>query len=183
MNLASSLSFSNKKVLVVETDIRMPKANAYLKMKMKELGLTDYIGNPKLKIGDVLTSHETNPNLHLISSGTVPPNPAELLMSDRMDTLFKKIDDMYDYVIVDTAAVGLVTDTLLISKHADMFVYVVRAGYLDKGRLSVAKTMYDQKRLPNMAILLNDAKSKKGYGYGYGNNPNRKKPWWKFSKS
>lgn len=179
MNLALSLSYSSKKVLIIETDIRMPKANAYLKMKMKDLGLTDYIGNPKLDIGDVLTSHETNPNLHLISSGTVPPNPAELLMSERMNTLFKKVEDMYDYLIVDTAAVGLVTDTLLISKHADMFVYVVRAGYLDKSQLHVAKTMYEQKRLPNMAVLLNDVKSKKGYGYGYGNNPNRKKAWWK----
>jgi len=183
INLASSLSFSNKKVLIIESDIRMPKANAYLKMKLKELGLTDYIGNPKLKIGDVLTSHESNPNLHLISSGTVPPNPAELLMSERMNTLFKKVESMYDYVIVDTAAVGLVTDTLLISKHADMFVYVVRAGYLDKSQLHVAKTMYEQKRLPNMAILLNDVKSKKGYGYGYGNNPLRKKKWWKLSKA
>ncbi len=179
MNLALSLSYSSKKVLIIETDIRMPKANAYLKMKMKDLGLTDYIGNPKLDIGDVLTSHETNPNLHLISSGTVPPNPAELLMSERMNTLFKKVEDMYDYLIVDTAAVGLVTDTLLISKNADMFVYVVRAGYLDKSQLHVAKTMYEQKRLPNMAVLLNDVKSKKGYGYGYGNNPNRKKAWWK----
>ena len=161
----------------------MPKANAYLNMKMKELGLTDYIGNSKLKIGDVLTSHESNPNLHLISSGTVPPNPAELLMSNRMETLFTKLADMYDYVIVDTAAVGLVTDTLLISKHADMFVYVVRAGHLEKGQLSVAQTMYEQKRLPNMAILLNDVKSKKGYGYGYGNNPSYKKPWWKLAKS
>jgi len=183
INLASSLSFSNKRVLIIETDIRMPKANSYLKMKMKDLGLTDYIGNSKLEIGDVLTSHKSNPNLHLISSGTVPPNPAELLMSERMVTLFKKVATMYDYVVVDTAAVGLVTDTLLISKHADMFVYVVRAGYLDKGQLKVAKTMYDQKRLPNMAILLNDVKSKKGYGYGYGNNPLRKKKWWKLSKS
>jgi capsular exopolysaccharide synthesis family protein len=183
INLASSLSYSNKKVLIIETDIRMPKANAYLKMKMKELGLTDFIGNPKLKIGDVLTSHESNPNLHLISSGTVPPNPAELLMSDRMGVLFDKVSFMYDYIVVDTAAVGLVTDTLLISKHADMFVYVVRAGYLDKGQLNVAKTMYEQKRLPNMAILLNDMKSKKGYGYGYGNNPANKKKWWEFAKS
>ncbi len=183
INLASSLSFSNKKVLIIETDIRMPKANAYLKMKMKELGLTDFIGNPKLKIGDVLTAHETNPNLHLISSGTVPPNPAELLMSDRMGVLFNEVSNMYDYIIVDTAAVGLVTDTLLISKYADMFVYVIRVGYLDKGQLSVAQTMYDQNRLPNMAILLNDMKSKKGYGYGYGNNPTHKKKWWKFAKS
>lgn len=179
INLASSLSFSNKKVLIIETDIRMPKANAYLNMKKKELGLTDYIGNSKLKIGDVLTSHEDNPNLHLISSGTVPPNPAELLMSERMGVLFEKVSDMYDYIIVDTAAVGLVTDTLLISKYADMFVYVVRAGYLEKDQLNVAQRMYEEKRLPNMAILLNDVKSKKGYGYGYGNNPNRKVKWWK----
>ncbi|NND11455.1 MAG: polysaccharide biosynthesis tyrosine autokinase [Flavobacteriaceae bacterium] len=183
INLASSLSYSNKRVLIIETDIRMPKVNAYLKMKIKDLGLTDFIGNPKLKIGDVLTSHESNPNLHLISSGTVPPNPAELLMSDRMKVLFDKVKNMYDYVIVDTAAVGLVTDTLLISQHADLFVYVIRAGHLDKSQLNTAQTMYEQKRLPNMSILLNDVQTKKGYGYGYGNNPNRKKTWWKFAKS
>lgn len=183
INLASSLSYSNKKVLIIETDIRMPKANAYLKMKMKDFGLTDFIGNPKLNIGDVITSHESNPNLHLISSGTVPPNPAELLMSDRMKVLFEKVSSMYDYVIVDTAAVGLVTDTLLISKYADLFVYVVRAGYLDKSQLHTAQDLYEQKRLPNMAILINDVKSKKGYGYGYGNNPNHKKVWWKLAKS
>ncbi|MBT8304417.1 MAG: tyrosine protein kinase, partial [Bacteroidia bacterium] len=97
--------------------------------------------------------------------------------------LFDKVKNMYDYVIVDTAAVGLVTDTLLISQHADLFVYVIRAGHLDKSQLNTAQTMYEQKRLPNMSILLNDVQTKKGYGYGYGNNPNRKKTWWKFAKS
>ncbi len=183
INLASSLSFSNKKVIIIETDIRMPKVNSYLKMKINDFGLTDFIGNNKLKIGDVITTHEDNNNLHLISSGTIPPNPSELLRSDRMKTLFEQVSDIYDYVIVDTAAVGLVTDTMLISKYADMFVYVMRVGYLEKSQLHVAQTMYDQKRLPNMAILLNDVKSKKGYGYGYGNNPNKKKVWWKLAKS
>ena len=97
--------------------------------------------------------------------------------------LFENAKKNYDYIIVDTAAVGLVTDTLIISDHEDMFVYVVKANYLEKQQLSVAETMYKQNRLPNMAILLNSVKSKKGYGYGYGNSPESKKSWWKFAKS
>ncbi len=100
-----------------------------------------------------------------------------------MQELFDTVDNLYDYIVVDTAAVGLVTDTLLISKHADLFIYVVRANYLDKRRLQIADTMYQEKRLPNMTILLNgvDHKKANGYGYGYGKNPNNKK-WWQRSK-
>jgi len=99
-----------------------------------------------------------------------------------MHEIFALVSDKYDYIIVDTAAVGLVTDTMLIGKHADLFIYVVRANYLDERQLSLAQNIYDEKRLPNMTVLLNGIihKSGNGYGYGYGKNPNKKK-WWKFS--
>jgi len=139
---------------------------------------TSQEGNHKLKIDEVITTHPENPNLHIISSGTIPPNPAELLMSNRMQSLFDQVSNIYDYVIVDTAAVGLVTDTLHIAKYADMFVYVVRVGRLEKNQLHVAETMYREKRLPNMAILLNDVKMRRGYG-----DSEAKKPWYKFAKS
>ena len=111
----------------------------------------------------------------MIPSGTIPPNPAELLMSDRVNELFDIAKKTYDYIVVDTAAVGLVTDTLLISDHADMFIYVVSANNIDKRQLHIAQTLYEDKRLPNMALLLNGTVKKKGYGYGYGNNPQRRK--------
>lgn len=172
INLSKSLSFSNKKVLLVETDIRVPKANKYLNIESK-IGLTDYLVSNKIDLKQVMT--KVDDNLFVISSGTIPPNPAELLMSEKMETLFETVKKEYDYIVVDTAAVGLVTDTLIISHYADIVVYVVRANYLDRRQLSTAETMYSEKRLPNMSLLLNGVKSKKGYGYGYGNKPKDKK--------
>ncbi|WP_298901904.1 GumC family protein [uncultured Psychroserpens sp.] len=177
-NLASSFSFSDKKTLLIETDIRVPRVNDYLKIK-SDKGLTDFISDKSLSIEDVTVKVKDNEFLDVIPSGTIPPNPAELLMSDRVKYLFEKVKEQYDYVIVDTAAVGLVTDTLLISNHADIFIYVVSANNIDKRQLHIAQTMYEEKRLPHMVTLLNGTIKKKGYGYGYGNNPQRKKKWYK----
>jgi capsular exopolysaccharide synthesis family protein len=181
INLARSLSFSNLKVLLIETDIRVPKVEDYLDLKEKK-GITDYISNDKLSIDDVTFTVNDNAFLDVIPSGTIPPNPSELLMSHRIKSLFEHVKKKYDYIIVDTAAVGLVTDTLLISQYADMFIYVVSANKLDKRQLHVAQTMYEENRLPNMTILLNGTKKKSGYGYGYGYGGNQeKKKWYKFS--
>ncbi|WP_347925807.1 polysaccharide biosynthesis tyrosine autokinase [Pontimicrobium sp. SW4] len=174
LNLARSLSFSNKKVLIIETDIRVPKLNKYMGVENKTgLGLTNYIIDNKINFTDVINN--VDENLDMISSGTIPPNPAELLMDEKLDVLFNAVKNKYDYIIVDTAAVGLVTDTLLISKYADMVIYVVRANYLDKRQLHVAQSMYDEKRLPNMVTLLNGVIHKRGYGYGYGESPKKKR--------
>lgn len=181
-NLASSFSFSEKKVLLVETDIRVPRVNDYLKITAKK-GLTDFISDKSLSIKDVTVKAPNNPFLDVIPSGTIPPNPAELLMSDRVNFLFENAKKNYDYILVDTAAVGLVTDTLLISDHADLFIYVVSANNIDKRQLHIAQTMYEEKRLPNMVTLLNGNIKKKGYGYGYGNNPTKNKKWYKKLKT
>ncbi|RKE95295.1 GumC family protein [Ichthyenterobacterium magnum] len=174
INLATSFSFSEKKVLLIETDIRVPKVNEYLKIK-SDKGLTNYISDKSLSIKDVTVSVKDNEFLDVIPSGAIPPNPAELLMSERVKELFSEAKNNYDYIVVDTAAVGLVTDTLLISEFADMFIYVVSANNIDKRQLYIAQTMYDEKRLPNMAVLLNGTTKKKGYGYGYGKNPKKAK--------
>lgn len=179
INLASSFSFSEKRVLLIETDIRVPKVNDYLELN-NDKGLTNYISDKSLNVNDVITKVAENPYLDVIPSGAIPPNPAELLMNERVKLLFETVKKEYDYIIVDTAAVGLVTDTLLISKFADMCLYVVSANNIDKRQLHIAQTMYTEKRLPNMAVLLNGTQHKKGYGYGYGNNPTRKKKWYKF---
>jgi capsular exopolysaccharide synthesis family protein len=181
INLARSLSFSNLKVLLIETDIRVPKVEDYINEK-GEKGITDFINDENLSIEDVTITTNDNEFLDIIPSGTIPPNPSELLMSDRVKSLFESVKNNYDYIIVDTAAVGLVTDTLLISQFADMFIYVVSANNLDKRQLHVAQTMYDEKRLPNMTILLNGTKKKSGYGYGYGYGGDQlKKKWYQFS--
>ena len=179
INLASTISYSEKKTLIIETDIRVPKVENYLDVK-GEQGITDFISDPGLSVDDVIVSVKDNQYLDVIPSGTIPPNPAELLMNDRVKLLFDNVSKKYDYIIVDTAAVGLVTDTLLISHFADLFIYVVSAEKLDKRLLHVAKTMYDEKRLPHMTILLNGTSKKNGYGYGYGYGTNPEKKWYQF---
>lgn len=187
-NLASSISFSEKTVLLIEMDIRVPKIMKYLNQKPdSNVGLSDYIANKSIKPNEIVNKLKNNEYLDVISSGTIPPNPSELLMSDRVKDLFEYFEDKYDYIIVDTSAVGLVSDTLLVSKFADIFIYVVSADNVDKRQLAaVAKPLYDDNRLPNMNMLLNGTNFGKkgyGYGYGYGNNPNKKKKWYQFGKS
>lgn len=174
LNLAKSISYSNKKVLIIEADIRVPKLNTYLGVENKSgLGLTNYIVDNKISFTDVINTIDQN--LDMISSGSIPPNPAELLMHNKMGILFNAVKNKYDYIIVDTAAVGLVTDTLLISRYADMVIYVIRANYLDKRQLNIAQSMYNEKRLPNMVTLLNGVIHKRGYGYGYGASSKKRK--------
>jgi len=190
-NLAASIAFSGKSVLLIETDIRVPKLLEYLNIKdQSKQGLSDYIADTSLKPQDIVLKHEDNPLLDIISSGTIPPNPSELLMNERVEELFNYFDTKYDYIVADTSAVGIVSDTLLISHLADMFIYVVSADNIDKRLLQhVALPLYTEKRLPNMTMLLNSVSLGKkgyggyGYGYGYGNNPQRKKKWYKFGKS
>lgn len=187
-NLSMSIAYSEKSVLLIEMDIRVPKIMDYLDLKPKsDKGLSDYIVDKSIKLNDIITKHKDNAFLDIIPSGTIPPNPSELLMSDRVGELFKELENKYDYIIADTSAVGIVSDTLLISTYADMFVYVVSAENIDKRELvAVAQSMYEDKRLPHMTMLLNGTKQGRkgyGYGYGYGNNPSRKKKWYDiFSK-
>src|SRR5690554_532591 len=183
INLALSLSFTEKKVLLIETDIRVPKATNYLNVD-NNFGLTNFIGNNKVKVSEIIKKREDNEYFDIIPSGVIPPNPAELLMSNRVQELFDEVSTQYDYIIVDTAAVGLVTDTLLISKFADLFIFVVKAGYITKKQLQLAQRMYTEKRLPRMNILLNSVDHRKGYGYGYGYGTKPvKKRWWKLVRN
>ncbi|WP_235982453.1 GumC family protein [Gelidibacter maritimus] len=185
-NLASSISFSEKSVLLIEMDIRVPKIMQYLKEKpTTKVGLSDYLADKKLSPDDIVTKLKNNPNLDVIASGTIPPNPSELLMSNRVGELFNHFKDKYDYIVVDGSAVGLVSDTLLIAKFADIFIYVVSADNIDKRHLAaVAKPLLKDSRLPKMHLLLNGTNFDKkgyGYGYGYGKDPGKKKKWYQFS--
>ena len=180
INLAASLALLNKKVLLIGADIRKPKLNEYLKTNSK-IGLTHFLMDDNLKVSDVI-SHNKENKFDILESGVIPPNPSELLLNGRFDEVLAYGKKHYDYVIIDTAPVNLVTDTLLLGHYADLFIYVVRANYLDKRLLKVPKLMYEEKRLPNMAILINDLNYEKntyGYGYGYGYGKEMNKPWYK----
>ena len=186
INLSAVLALTEKKVLLIGADIRKPKIGEYLDLKY-EKGLTHFLMDNALKPTDIIESVK-EVNFDFISSSLIPPNPSELLMNGRFEEVLAYGKQHYDYVIVDTAPVNLVTDTLLLSHLADMFIYVVRANYLDKRLLSIPKMMYEENRLPNMAMLVNGTNLERGYGYGYGyggySEEVIKKPWYKilFSK-
>ncbi|RXJ45954.1 GumC family protein [Gelidibacter gilvus] len=185
-NLASSISFSEKSVLLIEMDIRVPKVMQYLNERpSSQIGLSDFLADKSIAPDQIVTKLKNNNFLDVIAAGTIPPNPSELLINDRVAELFSYFDEKYDYIIVDASAVGLVSDTLLIAKYADMFIYVVSADNIDKRHLvAVAKPLYEDHRLPKMNLLLNGTNFDKkgyGYGYGYGDNPENKKKWYQFT--
>ncbi|MGB0868597.1 MAG: GumC family protein [Flavobacteriales bacterium] len=184
-NLSTVLSFSKKKTLLIGADVRNPKMADYFTDSQQHLGLTNYLSDESMTMGEVIVPQSDNANLDVIFSGIIPPNPVELLSSERFENLMSDLGEKYDYIVLDTAPVSLVTDTLLISKFADMFVYVSRAEYLDKRMLEVPKNLYKQNRLPNMAMVLNDIDVKKGYGYGfgYGYGEHTKKKWYSIFSS
>lgn len=184
VNLSATFALSGKKVLLMSMDIRNPKLEEYISLPDNR-GITNYLSSKDLKIEDIILPQEGFKNFDVLPPGVIPPNPAELLMGEKVEDLFKYLKSKYDYIIVDTSPVNLVTDTLLLSKFADCFVYLVRANFLDKGMLHVPNTFYKENKLPNMCILLNDTDPSKGsygyygyYGYGYGEKL-EKKPWYK----
>ncbi|WP_264559535.1 GumC family protein [Flavobacterium sp. N2270] len=167
VNLASIISQSNDKVLLIGADIRNPKLDDYMQLPQK--GLTNFLADKtSAPINDFIVSSKEIPNLHVLPAGVIPPNPAELLMGSKLNIAFEELKKQYNYIIVDTAPVSLVTDTLIIAKNANAFVYVARANFLDKRMLELPQKLYSENKLPNMSILLNDTNGKKGYGYGYG---------------
>ena len=165
-NLAATFALSGKKVLLIGMDIRNPTLEEYFTLPNQ--GVSNFLASTDLKLDDLIVKQDGFENLYVLSAGAIPPNPTELFMRDRVDELFKTVKNQYDYVIVDSAPVSLVADTLLIAKHADCFIYVARANFLEKRLLSIPNNLYSENKLPNMCILLNDTDSAKGYGYGYG---------------
>lgn len=166
-NLAISLSLLKKKVVLVGLDIRKPMLANYLHLPSQGC-LTSYLSDDSYTIDDLLVPSEFE-NLTVIPAGIVPPNPSELLQSERLDLLFAELRERYDYIIVDSAPVALVSDTFLLNRIADMTVYVCRARYTTFDLVNFLNQVHEQKRLPNIVTVLNGVEAKKvGYGYGYG---------------
>jgi tyrosine-protein kinase Etk/Wzc len=169
INLASTLAMTQKKVLLIGLDLRVPKLLEYINLNNNSVvGITNFIIDESIEIQSLIIQSTNLEGVDVISSGDIPPNPAELIMNNRMDLIFDYAKENYDYVIVDTAPVGLVTDTFLLKDLADITLYVVRANVLDKKDLPVLKGIYKNSKLKNISVLLNGVDYESGYGYGKG---------------
>ena len=170
-NLAISLSLLGKRVALVGLDIRKPMLASYLNLPSQGC-LTSYVAEDAYTVEDIIVPSGIA-NLDILPAGVVPPNPSELLQSERLDELMAELRQRYDYVIVDTAPIALVGDTYLLHRLADMTVYVTRANYTTYELVDLINQTHEQQRLPKMVAVLNGVNAKKvgyGYGYGYGND-------------
>ncbi|REK50163.1 MAG: hypothetical protein DWQ48_05080 [Bacteroidetes bacterium] len=165
LNLASVLALQNHKVIIVGMDLRKPQLVQDLGIK-NEIGVSSYlIGKSSLK--DII--HSTNiENLDIIPSGPIPPNPAELLSKPDTKSLMDELRDKYDYIIIDTPPVGIVSDAMLLMSHADINIFVLRENYSKKEYLKAINDYYSQGKVKNLCILLNDTGTHQRYAYGYG---------------
>jgi tyrosine-protein kinase Etk/Wzc len=168
-NLGAVLALSGKKTVILEFDIRKPKILEGLGLHERK-GITNYIvGN--ISIQEIIYPVPDMSNLFVIPCGPVPPNPAEMLLDEKVTTLFEQLRRLFDVVIVDTAPVGLVSDAITLGQHADATVYIVRHNYTFKKQVQLIDELYKSKKIPHLAITINDVDLKQGYGgyYGYGN--------------
>ena len=163
-NLAMSLSYAKKRVVLVDLDIR--KATLSHHFHTHSAGVTNYLADPAVTVDDIVRTQE---RFDIIGAGMSAPNPAELLMDRRLDELMAELRKRYDYVIADNVPVGIIADAAIANRVADMTVFVVRAGKLDRRQLPDLEKLYQDRKLNNMALVLNGVDPKRpGYGYGYG---------------
>ncbi|WP_445381967.1 tyrosine-protein kinase family protein [Robiginitalea sp. IMCC43444] len=194
-NLALTLLNSGKKALLVGADIRNPKLfrfisrensaanNKKIENSGRGMGLTEYLFDSTVALKEIIESVPLNgAEMDIVYSGKVPPNPAELLLKDRLGEFFEEASKIYDYIIVDSAPLLVVADTQLIANHADQILYVTKAESTENKVLSFPLKLLKDGKIKNLSFVVNNvAASKLGYGgkygYGYGST---KKPWWKF---
>ncbi len=169
VNLALTLSNVGKKVILVGGDIRNPQLHRFIQNTSTMRGVTDFLIQPDLTLNELVHKSPFNTNLDILFSGSIPPNPAELLLNDRVAVLFEDLKQKYDYVIVDTAPSMLVTDTLLINKFADVTLYILRADYTERRLMEFPVDCVEDEKLKGVSFVLNNVKMANfGYGNKYG---------------
>lgn len=163
-NLSMSLAYLKKRVVMVDLDIR--KGTLSRHFGHYHVGVTNYLSDNTVKVDNIIQHQE---GFDLIPAGILAPNPAELLMDNRLDELMNELRARYDYIIADNVPVGLIADATIANRIADLTIFVVRAGKLDRRQLPDIEKLYQEKKLKNMALVLNGANPERhGYGYSYG---------------
>ncbi len=176
-NLAKSFAIKGKKVVVLDLDMRKASLSKYL--DSPEIGISDYLANRVNDITSIIKQDKECKNMSVIPVGTIPPNPTELLFSDRLHALIEDLRVHYDYVFIDCPPIEVVADSTIISKYADHTLFVIRAGILDLSMLPIIDEMYEKNQYPMMSLVLNGTVNPRNsyarkygnpysYGYGYG---------------
>tara|TARA_B100000378_G_scaffold206253_1_gene169523 strand:+ start:27251 stop:29641 length:2391 start_codon:yes stop_codon:yes gene_type:complete len=186
INLALTLANMGKKVIVVGADLRNPQLQRYDVGSRKHIGVSDYLINEDLKLNNLIEQTKFNRNLDFLTSGSIPPNPSELLRHRRLGEMLGLLEERYDYIILDTAPCMLVADTFLISQYADLTLYVVRSSYTEKQLLQFPMDSMKSGKLHDVSFVLNDVDSANfgyyGNKYGYSYGADKKSFWEKFKE-
>lgn len=165
MNLAASLASAGQKVVLINLDIRKPKLHEYLKLS-NNTGIVNYLIGQGKAADFVQTT--TVENLSFVSSGPIPPNPAELLSSTKLREFIAELENDYQYILIDCSPNGLVTDAQLAAPLVDATVFIVRHEYTPQGSLLPLSSLYKEKKFPSLTVIYNGVKGSSSYGYGYG---------------
>ncbi len=192
MNIGAVWSVANKKTVILELDLRKPKISTALNLENPK-GISNYMLG-QISVEQLPVAIEGMANLYIVPAGPIPPNPSELLMDNKIDLMFQYLRENFDLIVIDSAPIGLVSDTKILSRFADATLYVVRQRYTLKKQLNFVEELYKDNVLPSMGLLVNDVKMGGvssyygyGYGYGYGYNSNynyqygkeQNISWWK----
>lgn len=175
-NLATSFSIKGKKTLLVDLDLRKASMSTFVDSPQR--GISDYLNGQYDRIEDVMVRERIHKNLDVLPVGTIPPNPTELLFSERLSSLIKSMRENYDIIVIDCPPIDIVADASIINNMVDVTIYVLRSGLLDRHMLPEVEKFYTEKRFNNMVLLLNGTTEESngygyrryGYGYGYGNS-------------
>jgi capsular exopolysaccharide synthesis family protein len=178
INLAITLTLANKKVVLLELDLRKPKFSNTLNIP-RENGITEYLVG-LASVDEIIKTVKDIPNLYVCSAGAVAPNPTELILNKKLDILMEKLKKEFDYILIDSPPVNLITDAKLLNAYADVCLYIVRHNYTPKAYLKMIDEIYENNELSNLNIIFNGIKPRgvfnnghghgygQGYGYGYG---------------
>ena len=168
-NLAGVLELTGKKVALLEFDLRKLKSLKVIKNEEFNKGITNFLIGQTDDINDLAYYIDEFPNLHVYKTGPLPPNPSELMIGDRMDILFDKLKESYDYIVIDSAPVGLVSDAFALDKYSDSTIYIFRQRYSLKKQIDFVNELKTLGKLKNIVLVVNDINPSGKYGYyGYG---------------
>jgi len=187
LNLANVYAVQDKRVLLMEYDLRRPKLSKTYKSEDKK-GISNFVIDKSLQLEDIITPVGTTGNLFFVACGPIPPNPAELILNPRTKELLDKAREQFDIIIVDAPPVGAVTDGVLLSEYCDMSLFMMRADYTPNDLVELPEELRREGKMKRLAIVLNDINLSKsgyygsnyyGYAYGYYAEETQKRPWWK----